>query len=497
MRTKNALRNLVVMIIAQSFNVIFVFVSRTIFIQLLPIEYLGISGLFANIFSVLSLSELGIGSTIIIHLYDPINKRDFDKVAQLMNFYALSYRIIGCVILIIGIILVPFVPILVKNSNIENLSLIYLIFVVQSASSYFFSYKQSLLIALQKEYINIINFQLFSLLKNVFQIIILISTNNFILYLLVSVLITILSNMSISLYVNKNFNMYLSKKKTLSKMQIYSLLKSVGSMSSHKIGNVVINSTDNIVISYFLGVFWVGLYSNYLLIVNIIAQFVRMVFSSTSASIGDYNASSDSVKIEKMFFNMMFMAMWLYGFTSICFLVLFQPFIRFWIGQKFMLDFSTLFVIVCNYFFYGVLLIPNSFIEFAKLFDKTKIKPWLMVVTNLGFSIVLVNILGIKGVFIGTLISYLCIGLWIDALVLYRHYFKAPARIFFVYFFNKLIVIIATGVIVYSISLLTNSLLIKFSISLILPNVFFYLFFRNDVEFREIILRVKLVMRIS
>ena len=163
-RTRNSFKNMTVALLMQGVSIILSFICRTIFAKLLAAEYLGLGGLFSNIISVLSLSELGIGSVIIVNLYKPIAENNEERIAKLMNFYKKAYNIIGAFVIGSGLLITPFLGYLVKSDNdIPHLGLYFMLFIIQTASSYFFAYKQSLLTAAQKEYICILPQLLFSL----------------------------------------------------------------------------------------------------------------------------------------------------------------------------------------------------------------------------------------------------------------------------------------------------------------------------------------------
>ena len=200
MRSTNALRNASVSIVAQVFNMLLSFACRTIFVRLLATEYLGLSGLFANVLSVLSLSELGIGNAIIINLYKPMAQGDETTVCRYMNYYAKAYRTIGLVVLAFGLASTPFLQYIVNTeAEIPNLRLIYFLFVANSAISYFCAYKRTILTVDQKEYINTINRNVFLLIQNILQILVLLLTHNYILYVCMMLLCTLLSNVYLGL----------------------------------------------------------------------------------------------------------------------------------------------------------------------------------------------------------------------------------------------------------------------------------------------------------
>lgn len=485
MRAENTLRNLKISTFAQIFNMFLSFISRTVFIHLLTAEYLGLSGLFTNVLSILALSDLGIGNAIIINLYKPLAEKNEVAISKYMNFYALAYRVIGIVIIIFGVITVPFLNYIVKtDTNIPNLHIIYFLYVLNSAISYFCAYKRSIITADQKEYINVINRNVFLVLQNVLQIIFLFITKNYIVYIFIMVICTLLSNLKISQVANKYYPYLKNNKSKLSKSEIKRLFKDLKAMMYHKIGNTIINSTDNIIISSFLGVIWVGLYSNYSMIIGIITTFALLIFSSASASIGNLNATESSEKVYFIFRVMQFLGVWIYGFCSLCFIFLLNPFIELWIGNKYVIDNITMIIIVLAFFIKGIISIPGTFVDSLGLFWNTRYKPWIMALLNVFISILGAQILGLKGVFIGTIVSYCLTSLWVDPYILYKHKFKTKF-IEYCRFLGKFIIqLLLIFVILFFIEYKINNYVLKFITCIILPNILFILFNFYTAEYK-------------
>lgn len=463
MRSLNSFKNMYVSVISQIFNIILTFICRTIFIKLLATEYLGLSGLFTNILSVLSLSELGIGNAIIINLYKPLAEKDEDAVCKYMNFYCTAYRIIGTFILLFGVVSMPFLDYIVKTDVvIPNLKLIYLLFVANSAASYFFAYKRTILTVDQKEYINTVNRNVFLLIQNILQIIVLLLTHSYVAYVCVMIACTIMSNVNIMFIANRKYPYLGTNKSKLNASEKRDLFKSLKAILYHKVGNTVLNSTDNIIISVILGVYWVGLYSNYSMIIGVVTTFALIIFAACSASIGNLNAVESEKKVYEVYKVFSLIGFWVYGFCSICFLVLFQPFIELWIGSQYKVDDITLLVIVTAFFLKGMIGVSVTFIDVTKLFIKTRIVPWIMAGINLFTSIVLAKYIGLAGVFLGTVISYTLTEFWINPYVLCKYKFKVRFTEYLKFMVYNLMIIILTGAIAYSVSGVVDNFIVKF-----------------------------------
>ena len=225
-------------------------------------EYLGLIGLFTNILSILSLAELGVGSAIVYSMYKPLAEKDEYKLKGLMNLYKSAYTNIGIFVLLFGSLLTPFLDLFInENSKIQHLYLIYLMYVFNSGISYFYSYKRSLLIADQKKYIESLYHNSFYLLRNFLQIIILFMFKNFILYLGIQIILTLIENIILSKRVDYLYPIFKGKDNTqLEKKEKQTIFNNVKAMIYHKLGSVIVMGTDNLLISMFVGLIEVGLY---------------------------------------------------------------------------------------------------------------------------------------------------------------------------------------------------------------------------------------------
>lgn len=488
MRFKNSLKNFSASFLSQIFIMVLTFVCRTIFVKLLAAEYLGLSGLFTNILSVLALSELGIGNAIIVHLYKPIAEHDEITISRYMNFYAVAYRVIGIAILAFGVLSTPFLPFLVNTDvDIPNLEIIYFLYIANTAVSYFCAYKRTILTVDQKEYMNTINRNVFTLIQNVLQIIVLLLTRDYIFYVATMVACTLLSNVRISVIADRKYP-YLraNKSERLGKTEIVDLLKSLKAILYYKLGNTIINSTDNILISTILGVYYVGLYSNYSMLVGVVTTFATMIFAACSASLGNYNASENEQNVYFMFRVMSLISVWVYGFASICFACLFQPFIKLWIGEKFLMDDATMLLVVIAFFLKGVISVSGTFVDITKLFVRTRMVPIIMAAINILVSIVAAKNIGLAGIFLGTIVSYAATQLWVNPYILCKHRFRVPFREYALFFSACVILVLFAFFVTGYVVQLTDSFILKVGICVIVPNTLFIVVLMNTKEFRYI-----------
>lgn len=490
-RVKNTIRNTAVGFVAQLVVILLNFINRTIFIHYLGAEYLGLSGLFSNILSMLSLAELGIGVAISFSLYKPLKEDDIRKTKALMNFYQLAYKIIGIVILILGLCLIPFLDYLIKDKpDIPHFVLIYVLFLTNTVVSYFFTYKRSLLSADQKEYLNSINRTLFSIIQCIGQFLVLLLTRNYLLYLIVVIICTLGSNIMISYQCNKIYPYLKDNQEKLTKEETKSLMKYVAAQMSHKVGGIVVNGTDNILTTSLVsgGLVIIGLYSNYLLLINTIKSIITMFFTSVTASVGNLNAENDTEKSKEVFNKMFFLNMCFYGITSSCIFNLANDFIRLWLGKKFLLSTGIVLVIVLNYYVTGMRQTCQIYNTTLGLFWNDRFKPWIEAIINLVSSIALIHFFGFMGVLLGTLISTITTSFWVEPYILYKHGFGMKLMDYFIRYgqYTAITFLITAGSFYMTKFIVVNSFFMWIVKAIIVGGIsagIVFLFFHSKPEF--------------
>ncbi|MFV0249432.1 MAG: lipopolysaccharide biosynthesis protein [Bacilli bacterium] len=490
-RIKNSIRNSSVSLITQILTVLINFIVKTVFIKMLSNEYLGINGLFSNIITMLSLADLGIGMAIPYSLYEPLAKNDKKRIKILMKFYSKIYNIIGIVVLLIGLSLIPFLEFLIKDiPDISHLGFIYSLFVLHSASSYFFIYKKFLVDSDQLSYITSRIVFIFSTILSVVQIIILLLFKNYILFLFASVVFVVLQNLVISSKVNKMYPYIKDKEEgNLNKEDVKDITKNVSSLFIYKVGTVITNGTDNIVISKFIGLIAVGFYSNYLLIINSLNNIVNQIFNSITSSIGNLVVTTNSKRSYRIYENLNFFSFWLYGLCSICIMVMINPFISLWIGSEYTLGIEVVFLLASNLYTMGMQNVTNSFRNSYGLFYIARFRPVIMVIINIVVSILLVQFIGIAGVIIGTIFSRLVTTTWLDPYIVHNHGFKISPKKYYLKYSLYLLVFILTNWIVYFVTskiIISNIFMwiLVGIISVALVNIIFLLIFFKTSEFK-------------
>ena len=495
-RTSNSLKNMAFGIGSQMLSILMGFFTRWMFIALLGKEYLGVSGLFTNVLSLLSLANLGFDTAIIYSLYKPLAEGDIVTVKGYMRVYKRVYSIVGVTVFVLGCMLMPCLPYLINGEVTipENINTIYFLFLLQSASSYFFSYKQSLLTASQQNRINSLYHSIFMVLRNLGEMVVLLFFHAYIPTLICMIAFQFAENAWIASVTDKKFpfltNSIVGK---ISSEQKNALKENVKSLFLYKISGTIISSTDNILISKFQGLASVGLYSNYVYIVDVIRTFLSYIFYSMTASIGNYNVTESKEANEKMFYNLFFASFWLYGFTGICLGVLLNPFITLWIGADYLLPNWTVFIIIVNYYTAGVQYASTTYREVTGLFKVGKYRPLIAAIINLVVSIILAYPLGISGILLGTIISRLCVYFWYDPYIIHKTLFGQKLKHYFATYLCYGLSTLGAGVLCFVISnnipIQNHGLAFLANIVLcaVLPNTIFFLLFRRREEFRIIL----------
>lgn len=504
MRTVNSLKNIITGVSGQLLMIILQFASRTVFIYILGIEYLGISGLFTNILQVLNMTELGIGTAIVYSLYKPLAENDTKKVLVILGFLKKAYFIVGLVIAGLGLVLMPFLPYIIKDTNdLVNINVIYLLYLLQSVLSYwFFAYKTLLLQADQKKYIaNSVRY-LITVLTVLAQIVILIWLKSFMIYIVIGIIFNVIINFVISRKVDKLYP-YINKpnkEEFLSENERRQIFKNLFGVSVYKINSVVLRSTDSIVISSFIGIATVGIYSNYQLIVSTLITLAKMIFSSFTASVGNLFVLESKGKNIFIFRCLSFVGFWLYGFCAICLWILFNPFITLWVGSEYLLEKYIVLAIVINFLMDGYQQVVISYKDACGLFWQGKYRPVATAILNIIISIVLAPRMGVAGVLLGTIISRFLTTWWFEPWMVHKYAFDTSSKSYFFRYmgFSFLIVITAAVVQVASLPFSDNTWLnfiLKMVLCCLIPNGVFFILFRKTEEYRYLLKSSKQIIK--
>lgn len=351
-RTKNSIKNFSISLAIQIVTLIVTFANRTIFIRILNRDYLGINGLFANILTILSFAELGLGSAILYSMYKPVRDGDVRKLSALYNLYKKAYRIIAVVILVAGVLVVPVLPYILNGTPdvAEDIRVIYILFLANTVCSYVFAYSKSLFTVHQRDYINVIVERTAHIICVILQLLFLWFTHNYIGYLFIQIATTLIGNLVIYILCNSKYrNITSDKTAALEKTEIKDVFSNIRSIMFYKVGSVILNATDNIIITRIIGVSIVGVCSNYTLLISTVEALLSKALNTIVASIGNLNASNSSETKQMVFRELNFCVYWVYGFCSIELAILINKTISIWIGNTYVInDLWTVLALVLN-----------------------------------------------------------------------------------------------------------------------------------------------------
>ena len=436
-RTNKVAKNVSVSLCCQVIAMLLQFLCRVVFVRTLGKEYLGVSGLFTNILTVLSFAELGVGGAIVFQLYKPLAQGDREKIKSLMALYKRAYWLIGTVIGVGGLMLIPFLKFIVKTELAiqENLYVIYLLYLFNTVSSYFLSYKKSIIIADQQIYLVNLYTQALSILQVFAQAIVLICFKNYIFYLLIQIIFTVLVNVLISLRADKMYPELREKAQPLPKTERQSIYANVRALAVYKIGSTVLNGTDGILVSAMFSVSDVGLVSNYLMLNHAFSTVLGKVTESFTASIGNLNACSDAEQQYYVFREVFFLCAWLFGYVSIGMMLLAEPVITIIFGAEYRISIMVQLALVVSFYVSSMQYAAFSYRTTTGLFRNARAVPACAALLNIALSVFLGKHIGLSGIYFATAISRFCTITVTDGYLVYRKIFaKNPIRYFVGYF---------------------------------------------------------------
>lgn len=501
MRTKNSIINVLFGLGSQIIITALSFISRTVFINSLGIEYLGINGLLTNILAMLSLAEAGIGSSIIYSLYKPVAENDHQKVNILMKFYRNAYLVIAFIVLLLGLSLMPFLGFFIKDSNVENVHIIYLIFLLNTVLPYLYVHKNSFLNVCQKGYIVTGIYTVSSIVTLCIRIGILHYTENYILYLVIESITIFLTSIFLATIVNKMYP-YLKSKVvgSLDQETKQTITKNVKAIVLQNIGNYLVIGTDNIIISSFISVAAVGLYSNYNMLIEICRNLTNQIFNNIYHSVGNLVAEANIEKIFFIFRVYRFLTFWLYSTVCILLFITINPFISIWIGQEFLMSSSILFILLLIFYERGLRNAITTVKSTAGIFHEDRYVPLVQAAINLILSIWLVQQIGMIGVFIGTLVSTIAGPFWTTPFLVYKKVFQKPVSHYFLKYTFYMVIGIGTYFLTKFVCdfIPTDNflgLVIIGAICLIVPNIVYISIFYKTDEFKYLLGIVNNILR--
>ncbi len=498
-RTKNTARNFFWGFLNKAVTLLLPFIIRTLIIRVLGKEYLGLNNLFSSILNVLSLAELGMGSAMVYTMYKPIAINDNDLICGLLALYKKVYRYIGLFILAIGICVVPFLQRLINGNTREiNIYFLYFIFLIDTVISYWlYAYKSSILMAYQRMDM-ISNIRTISqLLLNGIQIIILLIFKNYYYFIIFKPLFTITNNLITNYVVSREFP-ELNPKGTISEELKHDIFSKVSALMGHRVGSTVISSADSLVISYFLGLDVLSIYSNYYYIIYFLISITSILFNGMLAGIGNSLVLETEKKNYALFKNINFVNVWIVTWCTTCLLCLMQPFMKIWMGESMLLPIGTLIWIVVYYYTWQFRVTGLFFKDASGMWKEDVLKPYVAVVADIILNIILIKAIGLNGVFISTVFCMIVIYFPWETNVLFKKLFKTSAKEYVLKHIT--FALEAIGIVVLTYNACTriqlteiSGLFCKSIICIFLPNILFVLLNHKSEEFKFLLNKIKYI----
>ncbi|EJT6614079.1 hypothetical protein F6J58_09280 [Clostridium perfringens] len=445
------MKNMKINLVFYFIIIILNFVSKSIFIKYLGATINGVNSLLTSLISFLNVAELGVGAAVGYSLYKPLNDNQWNEVENIMILFKYYYKKIAIIISVLGIILSIILPFLIKGQiNLLSAYIYYFIYLLNCVLSYFFTYKQTLIIADQKQYKIAFELNITKIIKIIAQCILLVIFKNFIIWLITEVLFNILGMYLANKKIDKEYKNLLtwSSDEEIDEIKTENKLigKNIGDIFFHKIGTFVVKQTDAIVISIFSTLVETGIYANYLLIINSLSGLVANTIGSVMPSIGNLIADESREKSYKIFKRLYLLDNLIALFLSVCLYFVIDKFILWWVGQEYIFSKYCVIALILNFY----IEISRGTIDrfksgFGIFWDR--MAPVFESLVNLFMSVFLAYKLGIVGVFIGTIISnFLIIQIWKPYIVFKEGFqmsiFKYINQTVSIYLRNIIIVII-------------------------------------------------------
>lgn len=473
-------------------NFVLGLVCRMVFTRVFTAEYLGVSGLFNNILNMLSLAELGITNAIVYALYKPLANDDKPKIASLIRYYGKCYRIIAVVVLVLGLAIMPFLDFIIKDKPDidENIYLLYLISLFNTVSGYLFVYRNSLLGAAQKRYIVTAVSNIVIIGQSLIQIVLMLTTKNYIIYMLIISASTIITNVINSEIAKKQYPCIKDKNAPpISGEEKKSLSKNIRALTINRIGGLLVNSTDNIITTFVDGLATTGLASNYTLFSDNINTILTTLFASTNASVGNHRVTMGEEENYKLFKAFNLSNFWLYGLGAVGIFTVSTDAVALAFGSQYVLSWNIPLIIAINFYMVGMQKAVWSYMNIYGIFRPGRYLVLLTAAINIVLSILLGQKWGLFGVLLASAISRVLTNTWYSPYALFKYGFKKSSNKYFVKYLFYILVLVSVGFVCYALSSLLHfslivNVLLKFLICCVVYNVAMVCIFCKSPEFK-------------
>lgn len=489
---KNTVRNSAYGIVLRIVNMLGAFIVRTVLIYKLGIEFVGLDSLFSSILMLLSMAELGFSTAVVYKLYKPLAENDIETVCSLQNYYRKIYRYIGFFVIAVGLLLVPLLPKIVDVNQLPksvNLYLLYIVYLTNTALGYLlFAHKTALLNALQRNDLFSKVSSLITVCKYVIQCLVLIAFSSYYLYLIVIPLTTILTNIGVAITANKHYPQFQCRGE-ISKADQSEIFRKIKALLYNKIGVAIINGSTNIIISKYLGLTLLGIYSSYYYIFTILHNFFDVFHTAITAGIGNRIITESKEENYRFFNNLFFINAWATGVIATCLVCLYRPFMILWIGEGKTMPAWFSVVMAMYFYFWMIRFIVLIYKNAQGLWWEDRFRPFVEGMVNIVLGIVAVQYWGLYGVVVTAVLTMAIISLPWETRTLFKYYFNKSPHEYYIDIIRYLLVTIIAAYITFKLcSFFTESntvamFIVKTVICLLIPNLIFGLSFRKNKSF--------------
>ena len=491
MRVKKAAINVIITIITFIIGLIPSFIVRKVFLDNLGNELLGLSSLFSNIVGLLSIVELGIGSAIIFSLYKPFADGNKIKVKGYLDYYFNFYKKIGFIILGLGFLIIPFLKIFIKEEiNIFHVQQYFILYLINTVMSYWFTYKICILNVAQDGYKVLIGTTTSKVIIAVLQILCLKQNPNYYIFLIIQIVVNFMYYIFINMYIDKKYKWIKTTNGEITIEEKNSLSQNVKALFMHKIGGVIVFGTDNLVISSFINLATVSKYNSYNMVINSAQNLISNALSSITASVGNLLTEGDKENSYIVHKRLFFLNFWVVSFVTISLFNTIKQFIILWLGNSEVLDGFTVSLILINFYFTLMRPCVDIFKEGGGLYYQDRFAPMFEAGINLISSIILVKLIGLPGVFLGTLISNFTVLFWVKPRIVYKYIFNKSIKDYFIIYFKyillALIPLIVTAFLTSNLKNVNSiwAFMLNCLINIVVINFIYLIIFRNSEEFK-------------
>ena len=493
-RSKNLVHNLKWGVLYRLSGMLIPFVCKATIIRNFGVNYLGLSSLFASIISTLNLAELGFGSAVVFFMYKEIAEENAEKICTLLNYFKRVYRIVGTVILTLGLALMPFLKYLIKKDIPDdiNIYVIYLLTLSATAISYFlFAYKNSIITAFQKESVlyKIKAAVLFT--ESLAQIFAILVLRDYYCYIAITILAAAANNVLANYYVRTHYPQYRPNGK-LTKEERRAIGEKIKGLLCYKVGGVIVNSADSIVISAFLGLTISGVYGNYYYVLNLLFGLLAVYNASFRAGLGNSYVTETVEKNYRTFQQLQFMQSWGIGFCTISLFCLYQDFIALYAGEQNVLDIGIACCMSIYLYCWKLQDVVHVFKEAFGYWTKDRFRPLIGALVNLTLNIILIQFIGLYGVVLATVLQAVTIDLIWAPKALFEEYFQKSRKEYYLLLAKCVLdlAVMAVPTILIVSFVQTGSYLLNFfvkaAVCLLVPNGMFIIKNHKKPEFAAI-----------